>query len=51
MEWEKAGVHEMEWEEAGGATKPAATQEADPEQGPMWGCCSISITITVSQHR
>ncbi len=41
----------MEWEEAGGAATPAAIQEADPEQGPMWGCCRINITVTVLQQR
>ena len=51
MEWEEEGEHEMEWEEAGGAATPAAIQEADPEQGPMWGCCRINITVTVLQQR
>jgi len=51
MDWEETEEHRMEWEEAGGAATPAAIQEADPEQGPMWGCCRINITVTVLQQR
>ena len=50
MEWEEEGEHGMEWE-VGGAATPAATQVADPEQGPMWGCCSKRCFLDTDHSR